>query len=421
MCRVKSLFLVPFSIFAVAIASQPSQAQLLPRPSVPSTVAPLSFDDIFAGLDAPLSYKIKDLKGEWRLVTIKSRPDLDNAPIVPSPPKEMLLTAERLRNAVGAGDGQYVTQGQTVAAGGELFLVTYKMDFDEAEMQSALEAEAKRTNRTLPLPPQELSAAMEAHVRERPLQLRLLNVKMLGEISDIRAFDAAAQSKALRDFLGAITAEADIATGEGNSTPATPATSGTGLIGSPTYAPPAGTGSTTPPATIGGPGGLLPPSNPVINPPANATTLKPPVTSSTGVKPLPPTMVKPMPVPGLAERNTDSQKNLHLIGLALIAYAQDHNGTLPPAQTPGIARKVLTFYAGSDKIWARGDNSQAYLPNPKMSGRKTSHISNPDEWVAFYEANPAADGTRGVVFLDGHVARIPSADWARAKKASKLP
>ena len=402
--RLKPL-LLPFSVCAAfsvsASVSAPARAQLLPRPSVPSTIAPLSFDDIFAGLDAPLSYKIKDLKGEWRLVTIKARPDLDNAPITSMSAKESLLTTERLRNAIGAGDGQYVTQGQTVAAGGELFLVTYKMQFDEGEMQGALEAEARKNNRTLPLPPQELSAAMETYVRERPLQLRLLNVKMLGEISEIRSYDAAAQSKALRDFLRSMTAEANMVSNEMPSSPLPPR---------PTYVVP----PTPAPPTIGGPsigGGSSGILAPVNNPPAN-----PPV-----VKPLPPTMVKPMPVPGLQDRNGASQKNLHLIGLALIAYAQDHNGTLPPAQTPGIARKVLTFYAGSDKIWVRSDNGQAYLPNPKMSGRKTSHISNPDEWVAFYEANPASDGTRGVVFLDGSVARVTMADWPRYKKASKLP
>ena len=389
----KPLLILPVSMLIVA----PVRAQLLPRPSVPSTVAPLSFDDIFAGLDAPLSYKTRDLKGEWRLVTIKSRPDLDGAAIIPVPTRENLLTSERLRNAIGADEGQYVTQGQTVAAGGELFLVTYKMQFDENEMQAALEAEAKKNNRTLPLPPQELGAALEAYVRERPLQLRLLNVKMLGEISQIRSFDVSTQSKALHAFLNSMTAEANMI----NEPP----------VSAPPYVAPGTSGT---PPTIGGPSGILPP---VSNPPITT----PPVVNPSVAKPLPPTMVKPMPVPGLQERNAASQKNLHLIGLAMIAYAQDHNGTLPPAQTPGIARKVLTFYAGSDKIWVRPDNGQAYLPNAKMSGRKTAHIANTDEWVAFYEANASADGTRGVVFLDGTVARITAADWPRYKKASKLP
>ena len=409
---MKSLWVLPFSVLLSTSFVTPGRAQLLPRPSVPSTIAPLSFDDIFAGLDAPLSYQIKDLKGEWRLVTIKGRPDLDNGSIAPVTSREMALTSERLRAAIGAGEGQYVTQGQTVAAGGELFLVTYKMKFDESEMQNSLEVAARRANRPLPLPPHELANSIENYVRERPLELRLLNVKMLGEISEIRAFDATAQSKALRDLINSLATEANAASGSGivedAATAATPTpvapTTGNGGVSS---------GNSSTPLAPAAPTGML---SPTSKPPVSK-----PATNSTVIKPLPPATIKPASTSGLQERNAASQKNLHLIGLALIAYAQDHNGTLPPAQTPGIARKVLTFYAGSDKIWARPDNGQAYLPNPKMSGRKTGHISNLDEWVAFYEANPAADGTRGVVFLDGSVARITLADWPRVKKASKLP
>ena len=65
----RPLLLLPVSLCAVSVAL-PVRAQLLPRPSVPSTVAPLSFDDIFADLNAPLTYKIKDLKGEWRLCSL---------------------------------------------------------------------------------------------------------------------------------------------------------------------------------------------------------------------------------------------------------------------------------------------------------------------------------------------------------------
>jgi prepilin-type processing-associated H-X9-DG protein len=41
--------------------------------------------------------------------------------------------------------------------------------------------------------------------------------------------------------------------------------------------------------------------------------------------------------------------------------------------------------------------------------------------VAFYEASPAPDGTRAVLFLDGHVQVIPETEWPRLKRASGLP
>jgi prepilin-type processing-associated H-X9-DG protein len=39
----------------------------------------------------------------------------------------------------------------------------------------------------------------------------------------------------------------------------------------------------------------------------------------------------------------------------------------------------------------------------------------------YYEAKPAPDNKRGVVFADGHAARIPEAEWLRVKKASRIP
>lgn len=404
------------SSLALPLAWQaPAQAQLLsgrapvlPRPTVPTTAAPLSFDEIFAGLNAPLTIKIGDLKGEWRLVKIKPRPELEGGAITVANSREERLTSERLRDAIGAGNGQYLTQGQTVAAGGELFLVSYKMKFTEDDLQAALEAEARQNNRSLPLPPGELGSWLESYARARPLDLVLLNVKMLGEISEIRAFDAAAQGSALRSLIGSVADEANrilsASTGTADGTPTTPSVVSSS---SPSINPPGGTP-------------LLPAApNPAAAPIITPSVASPPTPKTSTV--IPPATVKPAPTANLASRNAASQKNLHLIGLAMLAYAQDHNSTLPPLHSPTVAKKVLTFYAGSDKIWKRADTGQVYVPNPKLSGRKPSHLSNPDEFVAFYEAAPAGDGTRGVVFLDASVKRIPASQWARYKKASKLP
>ena len=90
------------------------------------------------------------------------------------------------------------------------------------------------------------------------------------------------------------------------------------------------------------------------------------------------------------------------------------------AHRPAQAKAALSPYTKNLTVWNRADTGEAYLPNPMLSGRKPAHISNPDEFIAFYEANPTPDGTRGVVFLDGSVKRVPQSDWARAKQASKL-
>ena len=38
--------------------------------------------------------------------------------------------------------------------------------------------------------------------------------------------------------------------------------------------------------------------------------------------------------------------------------------------------------------------------------------------MGLYEPNAAPDGTRGVLFLDGHVARLLEAEWERLCRAS---
>jgi prepilin-type processing-associated H-X9-DG protein len=45
----------------------------------------------------------------------------------------------------------------------------------------------------------------------------------------------------------------------------------------------------------------------------------------------------------------------------------------------------------------------------------------PAQVVAFYEASPAPDGTRAVLFLDGHVGVIRETEWPGLKRASKIP
>lgn len=46
---------------------------------------------------------------------------------------------------------------------------------------------------------------------------------------------------------------------------------------------------------------------------------------------------------------------------------------------------------------------------------------SPVEVVAFYEASPAPDGTRAVLFRAGHVGVIRETEWPRLKRASKIP
>jgi hypothetical protein len=108
-------------------------------------------------------------------------------------------------------------------------------------------------------------------------------------------------------------------------------------------------------------------------------------------------------------------QNLKAIGVALLAYAQDGDKTLPPMKDADATRKALEPYC---KI--KGVFDGAYLPNPTLSGRKLAGIEKPGEIVIFYEAKPAGEA-RAVLYLDGRCERIAESNWPALKKASQIP
>lgn len=119
--------------------------------------------------------------------------------------------------------------------------------------------------------------------------------------------------------------------------------------------------------------------------------------------------------------NYSSDSNLKQLGLALIMYAQDYDSVLPPMKEAATVKKALLPYTKDESVFVRPDTQEPYQPNPILSRKKLAHIKFPASMVALYESSPAADGTRGLLFLDGHVARIPEAEWPQHKQASKIP
>ncbi len=120
-----------------------------------------------------------------------------------------------------------------------------------------------------------------------------------------------------------------------------------------------------------------------------------------------------------AAKSTGLQ-NLRAIGVALLAYAQDGDKTLPAMKDAAATRKALEPYCKLKDAFVSPDSKEFYAPNPSLDGRKLADIANPAEVAVFYEAKPAGD-TRAVLFLDGHTARVPETKWAALKKASQIP
>ena len=79
------------------------------------------------------------------------------------------------------------------------------------------------------------------------------------------------------------------------------------------------------------------------------------------------------------------------------------------------------LYVSNKSIFAHPESKEPYQPNPVLSGKRLLDISKPEQTVVFYEASAATDGTRGVLYLDGHVERVAEVVWPRLKQASRAP
>jgi hypothetical protein len=127
------------------------------------------------------------------------------------------------------------------------------------------------------------------------------------------------------------------------------------------------------------------------------------------------------PVTGRTAGNITSESNLKQIGTALLMYVGDWDEVLPVMTDAAAAKKALFPYVKNEAVFVHPETKEPYRPNPVLSKKKIAHIQNPAAMIAFYESKPGVDGTRTVVFLDGHTERVPESDWPRLQRASKIP
>lgn len=145
--------------------------------------------------------------------------------------------------------------------------------------------------------------------------------------------------------------------------------------------------------------------------------------------------ISPAQLQVLEEENTNAQVVSHLkqLGVALKSYSMDYDGILPPMrsaqsmaqiETPIDSTRLPTVqqaiypYVKTPEIFTHPTTHQIYRPNLNLSRRNVENVRNPAQIVAFYEASPAPDGRRAVLYLDGHVARENENEWAKIRALS---
>lgn len=71
------------------------------------------------------------------------------------------------------------------------------------------------------------------------------------------------------------------------------------------------------------------------------------------------------------------------------------------------------MHNNSLRLFVHPQTKEPYQVNTRLADKRSTQLSNPARIVAIYEAKPGTDNKRGVVFLDGHVERVPESNWAK--------
>jgi prepilin-type processing-associated H-X9-DG protein len=121
--------------------------------------------------------------------------------------------------------------------------------------------------------------------------------------------------------------------------------------------------------------------------------------------------------------NARSVSNLHQIGLAWMMYADDYNNKLPDLSDAQSMKEALARYLGkgSEKAFVHPRTGKPYQPNSSLSHQERRGPNASANFAVVYEDEPFVDGTRGVLFGDGHVERVTETRWQELKKTSNIP
>jgi hypothetical protein len=153
---------------------------------------PTDFATLLSGSSIPLTLTLKDLDGDWRAFSASGAQE----------------TAGGVYAAMyGAPSTVYYSKGQIAAASGETYLVAYSLQAKKPNYMTLM------MGRGGPVQPETITAAS-------PVGLSLLNVRTMGNLTDIRRFDRDAEIAAYMKSYQEIAAAAAASSGEERSSAA---------------------------------------------------------------------------------------------------------------------------------------------------------------------------------------------------------
>jgi len=124
-----------------------------------------------------------------------------------------------------------------------------------------------------------------------------------------------------------------------------------------------------------------------------------------------------------------SEANLKSLGLAALMYSQDYDERFPDMSTPETIKATLVPYLEGDKYvdnpapknsavealalktFINPSTGRPFQSNTALGWVYNKDIANPASTILFYEDAPYDDGTRGFVYANGYVDKVPESNW----------
>jgi hypothetical protein len=136
--------------------------------------------NLMSGKTHPLTVKLGELGNEWRRITIHSTGSASgNISVSVTGGSGGTSGSSQNNFADLTGSKVYVTRGQTVAAEGQTYLLAYRMPGNGLDIPGLIQALVTKA-----------APATNTLTAETVLPLSLLDLKSIGSLDDIRAFDS---------------------------------------------------------------------------------------------------------------------------------------------------------------------------------------------------------------------------------------
>ena len=118
---------------------------------------------------------------------------------------------------------------------------------------------------------------------------------------------------------------------------------------------------------------------------------------------------------------TESESNLKQAGLATLMYSQDYDEKMPPTTSPKEWKAAVYPYIKSESVFLSPKTKEPYLVNPYLSKKSITNVAAPADTPLAWEASPWEDGSRCVLYLDGHVKSLTASAWDALRKSGHMP